>query len=237
MAATTARKGWLRVEERLLKKQLKEIPNEHEFVKRQLSEVKEKIFVIARTENTRRHWQKKRKARRNFEKKPFKFTKKLFEGEKNWVLNIPKENLEAHLQEKYTNPLTDTLLGHLNEPNYPHPQEEKFVDSPLRLGEIKDFVRKAQAKSSLGINGISYKLIGLTLQYFKMAVMPLVLETKIADLGKLISLENLLARKTTGLVLTTTSATSILSHVFGAYYMTKIVYKYSHLPTLNLFPL
>ena len=69
-----------------------------------------------------------------------------------------------------------------------------------------------------------------------MAVMPLILETKMADIGKLISLGNLLARKTTWLVLTTTSATSVLSHVFGAYCMTKIVYKYSHLPTLSLFP-
>ena len=65
--------------------------------------------------------------------------------------------------------------------------------------------------------------------------MPLVPETKMADVGKLISLGNLLARKTTWLVLTTTSATSILSCVFGAYCMTRIVYKYSHLLTLILF--
>ena len=81
------------------------------------------------------------------------------------------------------------------------------------------------------------ELMGFTLLYFKMVVMLLVPETKMADVGKLISLGNLLARKTTWLVLTTTSVTSILSHVFGAYCMTRIVYKYSHLPTLILFPL
>ena len=43
-----------------------------------------------------------------------------------------------------------------------------------------------------------------------MVVMPLVPETKMADVGKLISLGNLLARKVTWLVLTTTSATLIL---------------------------
>ena len=80
-------------------------------------------------------------------------------------------------------------------------------------------------------------LIRFTFLYFKMAVMPLVPETKIADVDKLISLGKLLARKTTCLVLTTMSATSILSLVFGAYCMTKIVHKYSHLPTLILFPL
>ena len=134
------------------------MPNEREFVKKKFSEVKEKILVIARAENARKHQQKKRKARRNFEKNPFKFTKKLFEVEKNGVLNILKEDLEVHLQKKYTNPLTDTPLRRLNELNRLHPPEEKFDDSPLKLGEIKDFVRKARAKSSPGINGISYKL-------------------------------------------------------------------------------
>ena len=60
-----------------------------------------------------------------------------------------------------------------------------------------------------------------------MAVMPLVPETKRADVGQLINLGNLLARKTTWLVLTTTPATSILSRVLGAYYVTRIIYKYS----------
>ena len=68
-----------------------------------------------------------------------------------------------------------------------------------------------------------------------MAVMPLVPKTKMVDVGKLISLRNLLVRKTTWLVLTTTSTTSILSRDFGAYCMTRIIYKYSHLPTLILF--
>ena len=60
-----------------------------------------------------------------------------------------------------------------------------------------------------------------------MAVKPLVPETKMVDVGKLISLGNLFARKTTWLVFSTTSATSILSRVFGAYCLTRIVYKYS----------
>ena len=58
-----------------------------------------------------------------------------------------------------------------------------------------------------------------------MAVMPLVPETKMADIGKLVSLMNLLARKDTCLVLTTTSSTSILSRVLEP--PASIVYKYS----------
>ena len=59
--------------------------------------------------------------------------------------------------------------------------------------------------------------------------MPLVYKTKIADVSILISLGN------TWLVLKTTSATSIFSSVFGAYSMTRILYKCAHLPTLFLF--
>ena len=81
----------------------------------------------------------------------------------------------------------------------------------------------------------NFAIIGFTLLYFKMAVMPLFPETKIADVGKLIHFGNLLAWKTTWLVLTTTSATSTLSRIFEAHCTTKIVYKYSRLPTLILF--
>ena len=73
-------------------------------------------------------------------------------------------------------------------------------------------------------------LIGFTLLYFKMAVIQLVPEKKMVDVGKLISLGNLLVRKLTWFVLTTTSAPLILSRAFGADHMTRIAYIYSRLP-------
>ena len=66
--------------------------------------------------------------------------------------------------------------------------------------------------------------MGFTLLYFKMAVMPLVPEIEMADVSKLINLWNLLVRKVTWLVLTTTSAILILSRTFGAICMTRIAY-------------
>ena len=54
--------------------------NKREFVKKQLSEVKEKILVIARAENEKKCRQKKWKARRNLEKK-------------NQLLNSPRNCL------------------------------------------------------------------------------------------------------------------------------------------------
>ena len=59
-----------------------------------------------------------------------------------------------------------------------------------------------------------------------MAVMSLVPKTKMAHVGKLISVVNLLVRKVTWLVLITTSATFILSRDFGADCVTRIAYIY-----------
>ena len=77
------------------------------------------------------------------------------------------------------------------------------------------------------------EFIRCTLLYSKMAVIPLVPKTKMADVGKLISLGNLLVRKVTWFVLTTTSATMNLSSVFGADCMTRIADIYSRLPKIH----
>ena len=67
-----------------------------------------------------------------------------------------------------------------------------------------------------------------------MDVMPLVPET---DGGRTstISLGNPLTRRTMWLMPKTMSTPAISSRVFGAYSMTRILYKYTHLPTLTLF--
>ena len=80
-----------------------------------------------------------------------------------------------------------------------------------------------------------YILKDLHAYIFKMAVIPLFPKTKMVDVGKVISLENLLVRKVTWFVLTMTSASLILSGAFGAGYMTRIANIYSCLPrTLSL---
>ena len=49
-------------------------------------------------------------------------------------------------------------MGDFGELNRLQSPEETFDNSPIKLGEVKDFVQKARAKSTPGINGISYKL-------------------------------------------------------------------------------
>ena len=80
------------------------MPNVREFEKKQLSEIKEKILVIARVENARKRRQKKRKARRNFEKKknrlnsPKSFLKNLLKGNKynDWFKKAETFRYEAN---------------------------------------------------------------------------------------------------------------------------------------------
>ena len=42
---------------------------------------------------------------------------------------------------KYTDARANIPLGRLSEHNRPHPPKEVFDNSPLKLGEIKDFVK------------------------------------------------------------------------------------------------
>ena len=97
-------KGQLRFEQRCLKKKLKEIPGDKTLIKQQLSKIKEKILVLSQAENARKRWLKKRKARRAFDKNPFKFTKKLFEGGKKWSSQGIKRDLGSASTEKIFRP-------------------------------------------------------------------------------------------------------------------------------------
>ena len=59
--------------------------------------------------------------------------------------------MEGYLQRKYSNSVADTPMGDFGELNRPQPLEETFE-------EVNDFIQKARAKSTPGINGIMYKL-------------------------------------------------------------------------------
>ena len=70
-------KDRLKIVQRLFKKRFREMPDDRESVKKILSVVKERMLVIAWTKNAPK---RRPKGRCNFEKRTFKFTKKLFGG-------------------------------------------------------------------------------------------------------------------------------------------------------------
>ena len=84
-------------------------------------------------------------------------------------------------------------------------------------------------------NKAEFMSIGFTVLYFEIVVIPLVPETKIVDVSKLISFGNLMVRKVTWFMRTTTSATLILSRAFGADCITRIAYIYFRLQITHSF--
>ena len=123
-----------------------------------LDDLKRQILVISRAENHRKRRKKKRRARESFYKNPYAFAKKLFSEAKSGKLDIPKEELEAHLDRTYSDPLRGNKLPPMDGLPQPEEPNEPFREGGYRLSEIQDFVKKARAGSAPGVNGISYKV-------------------------------------------------------------------------------
>ena len=100
----------------------------------------------------------KRKCRTNFVKNPYKFAKGLFEEGKSGKLNCTKEELEESLRTTYSDPARKIPMEHM--PGIPRPTQPgvKFKLGDYTLEEVKNFVKKARAKSSPGQDGVPYKV-------------------------------------------------------------------------------
>ena len=152
-------KGVLRARERNLKRQLKDAPDEERpGIQELLDDLHKQILVISRAEHLRKKRKRKRKTREHFYKNPFKFAKSLFIEGKSGVMDVPQEELEAHLKKTYSDELKDVPLESFDDVPRPPPPEKRFDMSYISMKEVSDFVKKARAKSAPGNNGISYKL-------------------------------------------------------------------------------
>ena len=152
-------KGKLRKRERSLKNLLRDAKEiEKPGIRELLDDIHKQILTISRAENLRKRRKRKRKTRENFYKNPFKFAKSLFTEGKSGVLNVPQEELEAHLKKTYSDSLKDVPLAPFDDVPRPPEPEKKFNMSYITMKEVTDFVKKARSKSSPGMNRISYKL-------------------------------------------------------------------------------
>ena len=107
---------------------------------------------------TRKQWQKKWKAQYNFEKSSLNSSSNCSRERKRGSWMYRKRTWKQTLGKNIPT-LSPTLCwGVLIDPIAHISWKKIFDDSPLKLGEIIDFIGKAQAKSSPGINGISYNL-------------------------------------------------------------------------------
>ena len=153
------RKGQLRMRQRQLKRQLNEAPDyEKPGIQALLDDIKHQILVLSRAENHRKRRKKKRRARESFYRNPYAFAKKLFSAAKSGRLDIPQDELEAHLACTYSDPLKDIPLTPMDGIPLLEEPEVPFRTGGYRQSEARDFIRKARAGSAPGFNGISFKL-------------------------------------------------------------------------------
>ena len=153
------KKGQLRARQRQLKRQLKEAPDlEKPGLEALLGDIKQQILVLSRAENHRKRRKKKRKTREAFYRNPYAFAKKLFTAAKSGQLDVPQEELEAHLARTYSDPLKEVPLLPMDGIPQPDEPDVPFRVGGYRLSEVRDFVRKARAGGAPGMNGISFKL-------------------------------------------------------------------------------
>ncbi len=120
--------------------------------------VRTKLSALRRAEAQRVKRKKRDKARRSFFENPHKFTKKLFEQSKSGELNIPKQNLEDHIKEVYSDHHRESPMPEFTGLVRPSQPGVMFDVSEPKLSEVTRFINKARAASAPGPNGIPYKV-------------------------------------------------------------------------------
>ncbi|KAI8500672.1 hypothetical protein Bbelb_214900 [Branchiostoma belcheri] len=121
-------------------------------------EVRARLKPLRRAERLRKKRKRKQKQRAEFFKNPYKFARALLEEKKGGSLNVGKEELEAHLEETYTDPERHKPLG---PPGYiPRPAQPSVpMDiSPPKWSEITTAIRRARASAAPGPNGVPYRV-------------------------------------------------------------------------------
>ena len=152
-------KGRLRQQHRHLKRRLKSAPeSEKPGITSLLNDTRKKIQVLARAEYERARRKRRRAQMSAFYRNPYTFARKILQGKKSGSLNVPKEELEAHLRRTYSDPERPEALPYIQGlPRPPQPGVPLDHGEP-RLAEVREVIRKARASGAPGRNGIPYLL-------------------------------------------------------------------------------
>ncbi|KAI8485265.1 hypothetical protein Bbelb_370120 [Branchiostoma belcheri] len=121
-------------------------------------EVRTRLKSLRRAERLRKKRKRKQKQRAAFFKNSYKFARGLLEEKKGGSLSVGREELEAHLEETYTDPERHKPLG---PPGYiPRPAQPSVpMDiSPPKWSEITTAIRRARASAAPGPNGVPYRV-------------------------------------------------------------------------------
>jgi hypothetical protein len=119
---------------------------------------RKKLISLRRAEYTRRSRKERMKKRAQFTSNPFQFMKRLLGDTRSGRLECPKEEVEQHLKETYSDPGRDNSLGECKQLIQPEEPTVSFDESEPRWEEVKEIIKKARAGSAPGPNGISYRV-------------------------------------------------------------------------------
>ena len=117
-----------------------------------------RLKSLRKAERAKRKRKERERKRTKFFKNPFEFAKGLFEKARSGVLNVPKEELEEHLKNTYSDPRREDPMPHIEGLVRPTEPTTPFDLSEPKLNEMDKFLKKARSASSPGHNGVPYKV-------------------------------------------------------------------------------
>jgi len=144
---------------RELKKKPREVSMTKEEEAAALKKITQSLKRLRKAERRRVKQVEKKKASKEFKKNPFRCIKSILNPTPVGELKCTKEELDAHLQETYGDPLRAVPLGDLEGLDEVGPApRERFDLANIRRREHDEVIKKARGSSAPGSNAIPYKV-------------------------------------------------------------------------------
>ena len=139
----------LRKQKKNVRKQMKSATEEEKYGLQELWRgLKTRHSALSRAESARKRRSQKKKNQERFYKDPFQFARQLFQQPRSGSLSAEKEQLEAHLRKKYSDPNREMPLSELAGLKWPAAPGEEFNSKPPSLKEIIAVVQKSKSQVS-----------------------------------------------------------------------------------------
>ncbi|XP_062568263.1 uncharacterized protein LOC134230448 [Saccostrea cucullata] len=149
----------MRKDLRQLRKQYRKATDEEKPALSQLRDnIREHLKIARRAERSRRRRKQRDRARARFTADPFQFTSRLLGNKGSGSLKSSKEDVEEYLREMHSDPHREEELGEWEKLIQPEEPNQPFDESPPKLKEVADVIKKARGASAPGPNGVPYKV-------------------------------------------------------------------------------
>lgn len=149
----------LRKELKALSRQYKRASEEEKPALTELQDIlRQKLISLRRAERHRRRGRERARKRMAFVANPFSFTKQLLGQKRSGTLRCPKEEINQHLSDKYSDSRREENLPTCRElPTPPEPAFQFNIKEPT-LVEVRNIVRAARTSAAPGPSGVPYKV-------------------------------------------------------------------------------